>query len=281
LVRDGNIGGILARTVSGANRYYHYDGSGNVVQVTKGDKTTMAEYSYDAYGVVTSSSGTEANSNPYRYQAKEVHTRTGFVDFGYRFYSPGLGRWINRDPIEEDGGLNLYAAFANDPVNKWDEYGEALPAAAAAVAAARAAAPYVARMAPVVVAGAKKLLSRSSKKAGKSNSKQPCPQDKWMQKRNRGAINPKGNSGQRHAGFRRNYENKSRSEISKGIRSLKKEIAEHQDKIANPEKYIPHFRKLDPRRQNHLIHKKWPADIKRQREQLKILEDILKKIGGT
>jgi len=27
---------------------------------------------------------------------------------GYRFYNPELGRWINRDPIEEEGGLNLY-----------------------------------------------------------------------------------------------------------------------------------------------------------------------------
>jgi hypothetical protein len=51
LVRDGNIGGILARTVSGANRFYHYDGSGNVVQVTKGDKTTMAEYGLVDLGV--------------------------------------------------------------------------------------------------------------------------------------------------------------------------------------------------------------------------------------
>ena len=34
-----------------------------------------------------------------------------------------MGRWINRDPIEEEGGINLYGAFANDPVNLSDEYG--------------------------------------------------------------------------------------------------------------------------------------------------------------
>jgi len=26
----------------------------------------------------------------------------------YRFYNPITERWINRDPIEEEGGLNLY-----------------------------------------------------------------------------------------------------------------------------------------------------------------------------
>jgi hypothetical protein len=32
---------------------------------------------------------------------------------GYRYYKPELGRWINRDPIEEQGGLNLYGFVGN------------------------------------------------------------------------------------------------------------------------------------------------------------------------
>jgi hypothetical protein len=35
-----------------------------------------------------------------------------------------MGRWINRDPIGEVGGINLYAAFANSPNNLVDTYGE-------------------------------------------------------------------------------------------------------------------------------------------------------------
>jgi uncharacterized protein RhaS with RHS repeats len=35
-------------------------------------------------------------------------TETGLVDYGNRFYSPALGRFLNRDPIEEAGGINLY-----------------------------------------------------------------------------------------------------------------------------------------------------------------------------
>ena len=34
-----------------------------------------------------------------------------------------MGRWPNRDPIEEEGGLNLYAMVSNDPVNAWDYLG--------------------------------------------------------------------------------------------------------------------------------------------------------------
>ena len=44
-------------------------------------------------------------------------------DFGYRFYSAGLGRWINRDPIAETGGVNLYAMVGNNPINALDPYG--------------------------------------------------------------------------------------------------------------------------------------------------------------
>lgn len=42
-----------------------------------------------------------------------------------RFYSPDLHRWLNRDPIEEDGGLNLYGFCWNNGVNGWDALGHA------------------------------------------------------------------------------------------------------------------------------------------------------------
>jgi uncharacterized protein RhaS with RHS repeats len=40
-----------------------------------------------------------------------------------RPYDPNLGRWIQRDPIEEQGGLNLYAYVFNDPLNFIDPEG--------------------------------------------------------------------------------------------------------------------------------------------------------------
>jgi hypothetical protein len=34
-----------------------------------------------------------------------------------------MGRWLSRDPIEEDGGMNLYGMVGNDSVNRWDVLG--------------------------------------------------------------------------------------------------------------------------------------------------------------
>jgi hypothetical protein len=45
------------------------------------------------------------------------------VDYGNRYYSPVLGRFINRDPIEEAGGLNLYGFCGNDGINRCDVLG--------------------------------------------------------------------------------------------------------------------------------------------------------------
>ena len=42
---------------------------------------------------------------------------------GYRYYSPELGRWINRDPIGEQGGQNIYAFVLNNPITLWDVLG--------------------------------------------------------------------------------------------------------------------------------------------------------------
>ncbi len=47
----------------------------------------------------------------------------GLYYYGYRYYSPELGRWLSRDPIGEDGGLNLYGFVGNDPANLFDNIG--------------------------------------------------------------------------------------------------------------------------------------------------------------
>lgn len=44
-------------------------------------------------------------------------------NFAHAFYDPGQGRWISRDPIEEQGGVNLYGFVGNDPVSRSDRLG--------------------------------------------------------------------------------------------------------------------------------------------------------------
>ena len=39
------------------------------------------------------------------------------------YYDPGVQRWVNRDPIEEEGGINLFGFVLNKPVNLADMFG--------------------------------------------------------------------------------------------------------------------------------------------------------------
>ena len=50
-------------------------------------------------------------------------------------YDPSIQRWIQRDPIGERGGLNLYEFVGNDPVNKTDPNGLQVPPQAIEAAA--------------------------------------------------------------------------------------------------------------------------------------------------
>lgn len=43
--------------------------------------------------------------------------------FNRRFFDPHLQRWLNRDPVQERGGLNLYGYCGNDPVDQTDPSG--------------------------------------------------------------------------------------------------------------------------------------------------------------
>jgi RHS repeat-associated protein len=60
---------------------------------------------------------TRAEASKSNYDTKQVFY------YGFRYYDPVTGRWPSRDPIEEAGGLNLYAMVGNDPVNLIDYIG--------------------------------------------------------------------------------------------------------------------------------------------------------------
>jgi RHS repeat-associated protein len=67
----------------------------------------------------------------FRYAGMFQLPETGLYLTHYRLYDPSSKRWLNRDPIGEHGGLNLYAYVGGNPVNYVDPTGElSLPAAA-------------------------------------------------------------------------------------------------------------------------------------------------------
>jgi len=102
-------------------------GNGNLTQVLDATATNnisiAAHYEYDPYGNLIHSSGPYADLNPIRFSTKWFDEETHLGYWGYRYYSPRLGRWLSRDPMEEKGGWNLYAAMANSPVYWFDSDG--------------------------------------------------------------------------------------------------------------------------------------------------------------
>ena len=64
-----------------------------------------------------------AKANPFRFSTKYQDDETDLLYYGYRYYNASTGRWISRDPAEEDGGSNLYGAMDNDPTDEVDPLG--------------------------------------------------------------------------------------------------------------------------------------------------------------
>ncbi|MCG8686842.1 MAG: RHS repeat-associated core domain-containing protein, partial [Desulfobacterales bacterium] len=119
--KGGGIGGLLTLRQNGQDYDYLYDGKGNVSAVIDSAQAVVASYRYDSFGRLKVKSG--ALEQPYQFSTKRYLADVGLNYYGYRFYAPGFGRWLNRDPIGEAGGLNLYEFCFNNPVLFIDAYG--------------------------------------------------------------------------------------------------------------------------------------------------------------
>ena len=114
----------FSMTYDGETYYYVTDGNKNVMSLIDAAGTKAAEYVYDPFGRLLSSTGELAEINPFRFSSEYHDDETGLVYYNYRYYSPELGRWISRDPIEEEGGVNLYAMVGNNPIMYNDLLGQ-------------------------------------------------------------------------------------------------------------------------------------------------------------
>ena len=125
----GGVGELLwvrlASAPASGTQFVTYDGNGNVWQLVSGSTgTETARYEYAPFGEPLRTTGLAGASNPFRFSAKRSDPATGVVLYEYRAHSPGLGRWLSRDPIGENGGgINLYAFVANDARNHVDVLG--------------------------------------------------------------------------------------------------------------------------------------------------------------
>jgi RHS repeat-associated protein len=93
--------------------YLHCNHRGDMTMVRNGT-TTLITYDYAPYGTLRT---TDTYNARFKFSSKEMDAATGWYYFGYRFYSPEGQRWPNRDPLGEEGGINLYTFIENNPIN--------------------------------------------------------------------------------------------------------------------------------------------------------------------
>ncbi len=116
---------------TGAGSHYALcDNMGSKVAITNHSGTVLERYAFTAFGdleSVMAADYTPRGASLYGWETLfhgEVRdAETGWYNYGFRYYTPLLGRWPSRDPIGERGGINLYTAVRNRPINQSDYLG--------------------------------------------------------------------------------------------------------------------------------------------------------------
>jgi RHS repeat-associated protein len=123
-------GNAVAGVVFGANGLlvygttgYQFDPQGNGAHLMDDDGFVLAHLAYDAWGQRMSGN----NPTPYGYKGQwgyYTDGETGLLLLIHRYLDPATGRFLTRDPIGFDGGINLYAYVGNSVPNASDPSGE-------------------------------------------------------------------------------------------------------------------------------------------------------------
>ena len=112
----------MGRIADNTQTYYIADGNKNIIALKDSSGADVSTYAYTPFGSLENPA--DGDENPFRFSSEYADDETGLVYYNYRYYSPQLGRWTKRDPIEEQGGSNLYALLNNNSINFMDKNGE-------------------------------------------------------------------------------------------------------------------------------------------------------------
>jgi RHS repeat-associated protein len=121
--RDTDGNGTLDERLYATMDYF------NGTAVLNASGTILERYAYAAFGerrIMAADFSSRPSSSfawDFGFHGQFRDAETGWYNYGYRFYVPPLGRWINPDPIGEDGGLDLFSFAANTPTQIIDRFG--------------------------------------------------------------------------------------------------------------------------------------------------------------
>lgn len=109
------------QTVS-ANAYFYAKAHlESITELSNVGGSIVAQYAFDSFGRRTKLSETVASD--FQYAGYYFHSRSELNLTAYREYSSDCGKWITRDPVEEDFGANLFAYVDQNPISNSDPFG--------------------------------------------------------------------------------------------------------------------------------------------------------------
>jgi RHS repeat-associated protein len=119
---------VYGEDVAGSRYYFAFDGLGSVVGLFDSSGSLVSNYvaTYEPYGKLVGAPPTGYPAFNYRFASYWFDTQTGLYKVGARYYDPALGRWTQRDPIDnpfELHGWNRYIYAGDDPINDADPTG--------------------------------------------------------------------------------------------------------------------------------------------------------------
>ena len=98
---------------------------GSIRQVTDDRGQVLAEYDYGVFGLrkIVRRMADELISSTYAYTGREWDQETGWYYLRNRSYSSSDYRFLTRDPVRYEGGINLYHYVGNAPLYWVDPWG--------------------------------------------------------------------------------------------------------------------------------------------------------------
>ena len=131
LLKDGSTayiygpGNVPLEQINGSTTYYsHHDQLGSTRLLTDSVGAVLATYTFDAFGNLTSTTG--SITNPFRFAGQYQDPESGLYYLRARYYDAGTGQFVSQDPLLA-ATLQPYSYAAGNPLNNTDPAGLCWP----------------------------------------------------------------------------------------------------------------------------------------------------------